>query len=569
MTNDGRRDPRQPISLEIRFKSATLTDFIERYSRDISRGGIFIKTKSPMPSGTLIKFDIGLQNSESIIQGVGRVVWRRLEDAGDESPAGMGIKFIKLDSKSRENLDTIVANKTEDKSGPTEAPIVAEKATSEDKPSGQIAPVRPQAVPKEAKRTIIGMGQPSQAPEKAKPKEISQPFAVEKAKPTAEQAGISDVFTPDTIEEPPRETDILADISSAIDKALDFKETEMTDVKPSVQGVPAIKDISGAKPLPADLRDEEEEPAQEVKPTEVKAAEDDQKKKEIVSSGVVSTRAGVGRRAIPRSIWVLCIASVIIIAGVVQYWLLNKKFSSQAGAEGEVLTGQTSGAQSKYTTIEVSSSPTGAKIYLNGEPQPGNAPLGLRDLETGKEVEIRAELFGYLATVEKVVPGDKTVNLDLELKPAKTTIKFDSRPDGAAVVIDGKTWGKTPLTVAKRGLGPDVSYTFKKPGYEDLSGALTDKDWEHADDAFSALVSVTLIESTEPLGILEQEPPTIEPPKPEQPKAEPEPEKEKPKKEKHKKEKVKKEEPKKEEPKPKEEKAKKEEPKSAIEENPF
>ena len=88
MATDGRRDPRKPISLEIRFKSATLTEFIERYSRDISRGGFFIKTKSPMPSGTLIKFDLGLQDKETIIQGVGRVVWRRLEETSEESPAG-------------------------------------------------------------------------------------------------------------------------------------------------------------------------------------------------------------------------------------------------------------------------------------------------------------------------------------------------------------------------------------------------------------------------------------------------------------------------------------------------
>src|SRR5690606_37793491 len=50
---DTRKDKRAPISLKVRFKSATLDEFIEQYSADISRGGIFIKSKSPMSVGTL------------------------------------------------------------------------------------------------------------------------------------------------------------------------------------------------------------------------------------------------------------------------------------------------------------------------------------------------------------------------------------------------------------------------------------------------------------------------------------------------------------------------------------
>ncbi|MCP4606896.1 MAG: TIGR02266 family protein, partial [Proteobacteria bacterium] len=159
MARDGRRDPRQPISLEIRFKSATLTDFVEKYSRDISRGGIFIKTASPMPSGTLIKLNVKFGDEESLIQGVGRVVWRRLEDSGDDSPAGMGIKFIKLDQTSRENLEKILSGKTEEKGVRGEAPVLVQKETSRPSRKPQpIAPVRPQAAPKGAKRTMIGIG---------------------------------------------------------------------------------------------------------------------------------------------------------------------------------------------------------------------------------------------------------------------------------------------------------------------------------------------------------------------------------------------------------------------------
>jgi len=99
---DARKDKRTLLSLKIRYKSATLEDFIERYSSDISRGGVFIKAKKPLAVGTLLKFEFMLQDESTLIHGVGRVVWRREDaDASPQDPAGMGIKFIKMDADSR------------------------------------------------------------------------------------------------------------------------------------------------------------------------------------------------------------------------------------------------------------------------------------------------------------------------------------------------------------------------------------------------------------------------------------------------------------------------------------
>ena len=99
---DARKDKRTLLSLKIRYKSATLEDFIERYSTDISSGGVFIKAKKPLAVGTLLKFEFMLQDQSTLIHGVGRVVWRRDETEADlRNPAGMGIKFIKMDPESR------------------------------------------------------------------------------------------------------------------------------------------------------------------------------------------------------------------------------------------------------------------------------------------------------------------------------------------------------------------------------------------------------------------------------------------------------------------------------------
>ena len=52
MTQDTRKDRRVKIvSLNVRYKSATVDEFIENHAHDVSRGGIYIKTAQPVPPG--------------------------------------------------------------------------------------------------------------------------------------------------------------------------------------------------------------------------------------------------------------------------------------------------------------------------------------------------------------------------------------------------------------------------------------------------------------------------------------------------------------------------------------
>ncbi|HEY4014329.1 MAG TPA: TIGR02266 family protein [Polyangiaceae bacterium] len=115
MTQDTRKDRRVKIvSLNVRYKSATVDEFIENHAHDVSRGGIFIKTGNPFPPGTLLKFEIRLASDQAVIAGVGRIVWKR--DAGlsdGEHPAGMGVKFIKIDDPSKSVIDRLVNSKSD------------------------------------------------------------------------------------------------------------------------------------------------------------------------------------------------------------------------------------------------------------------------------------------------------------------------------------------------------------------------------------------------------------------------------------------------------------------------
>lgn len=104
---------RSPVTLKIKFKSTTLEQFIERYSVDISHGGIFIRTKEPLPVGTNLRFEFQLKDASPLITGDGTVVWTRDFDPGRSGVApGMGVRFDRLPAESQEVLDQILAHKT-------------------------------------------------------------------------------------------------------------------------------------------------------------------------------------------------------------------------------------------------------------------------------------------------------------------------------------------------------------------------------------------------------------------------------------------------------------------------
>jgi len=150
MTQDTRKDPRAKIvSLNVRYKSATVDEFIENHSHDVSRGGIFIKTATPFPQGTLLKFEIRLSGDQAVIAGVGRVVWKReAGQSGSERPAGMGVKFIKIDEGSRAVIDRLVSTRAD----------AGLAFTSELKDGELLAAQKGPTPAPSIKRTIMGMG---------------------------------------------------------------------------------------------------------------------------------------------------------------------------------------------------------------------------------------------------------------------------------------------------------------------------------------------------------------------------------------------------------------------------
>lgn len=105
MSSDGpgnRQDARAPIELRVDYKK--MNTFFADYTKNISKGGTFIKTTKPLPTGTRFSFKLALPQLSQPFDLLGEVVWAR---ADGEEP-GMGIRFIYNDEEQRRDFEAIV-----------------------------------------------------------------------------------------------------------------------------------------------------------------------------------------------------------------------------------------------------------------------------------------------------------------------------------------------------------------------------------------------------------------------------------------------------------------------------
>jgi type IV pilus assembly protein PilZ len=92
MSVDKRLDERTAITLKVDYKR--LNTFFADYTKNISKGGTFIRTTKPLEVGTVFVFILHLPSVDQQLQLLGEVMWVTSEAvATDVAPAGMGIKF--------------------------------------------------------------------------------------------------------------------------------------------------------------------------------------------------------------------------------------------------------------------------------------------------------------------------------------------------------------------------------------------------------------------------------------------------------------------------------------------
>jgi type IV pilus assembly protein PilZ len=103
-----RLHPRAPIELKIEYRR--LNTFFADYTKNISRGGTFIKTAKPLDVGTNLVFKLFVPTLEEPIVLSGRVQWITPGGPGTQEikQPGMGIKFVYSSEEERKIMESRV-----------------------------------------------------------------------------------------------------------------------------------------------------------------------------------------------------------------------------------------------------------------------------------------------------------------------------------------------------------------------------------------------------------------------------------------------------------------------------
>ena len=115
--SDQREHPRAPISLKVEYKR--LNSFFADYTRNISKGGTFIRTERPLPIGTEFHFELVVPKLQEPLRLRGKVQWIVMPDLADaDTEPGMGIGFIYDSEAERARIEGVVEELMVESLGP-------------------------------------------------------------------------------------------------------------------------------------------------------------------------------------------------------------------------------------------------------------------------------------------------------------------------------------------------------------------------------------------------------------------------------------------------------------------
>jgi type IV pilus assembly protein PilZ len=105
--DERRGGDRSAIELDVEYKR--INTFFSDYTRNISKGGTFIRTSRPLDVGTEFVFALRVPQLGEPLRLRGQVRWTVTPDESTEAqPAGMGIAFVYADAEERRATEAIV-----------------------------------------------------------------------------------------------------------------------------------------------------------------------------------------------------------------------------------------------------------------------------------------------------------------------------------------------------------------------------------------------------------------------------------------------------------------------------
>ena len=96
---------RQHIRVQVNREFDSIEEYIAEYVSNVSQGGVFIRSKNPLPMGTRVelRFSVIVDDVE-IVEGEGEVV--RVDRTTQNM--GMGVAFTRLSAESKQVIDLIL-----------------------------------------------------------------------------------------------------------------------------------------------------------------------------------------------------------------------------------------------------------------------------------------------------------------------------------------------------------------------------------------------------------------------------------------------------------------------------
>lgn len=95
---------RQRVS-RVEVRVASREAFRASYLRDLSMGGLFVRSRQPLPQGTAVVVELAV-NSQAAVRLRGEVM--RQEHASDGTPRGFGVRFSTVDEETKAALEGIL-----------------------------------------------------------------------------------------------------------------------------------------------------------------------------------------------------------------------------------------------------------------------------------------------------------------------------------------------------------------------------------------------------------------------------------------------------------------------------
>ena len=103
-----REEQRIKKTLSLSYKNQE--SFVDAYTSNIGKGGLFIKTANPLPEGESFILKLKLPGLVDTLKINCIVVWVNKDESNPDMPVGMGLRFVDMDQNERLMLDKYIGS---------------------------------------------------------------------------------------------------------------------------------------------------------------------------------------------------------------------------------------------------------------------------------------------------------------------------------------------------------------------------------------------------------------------------------------------------------------------------